>query len=76
MSNDDAPESDAPDNQKKTGRLMPGTTNLDPLTVRSALRTPQAVAAYDKYLKDHKRRLQQLERLARGEMTPSSESYR
>ena len=71
-SNDGADEART-DNEKKTGRTLPGH---DEFSVRSALRTPEAVMKYDNYLKDHKRRLRQLERLARGELTPSSENYR
>lgn len=61
--------------QKKTGRVLPGATSLDSFTVRQALPTMQAVQAYDKYLKEHKRRLRQLEKLARGELTPSEDGY-
>jgi hypothetical protein len=68
--------SEPTNNQKKTGKLLPGTTSLDTFTVRAALPTPAAVKAYDNYLKEHARRLRQLERLAAGELTPSSESYR
>lgn len=80
MSNDDAPDSEpeVTDNERKTGRKVPEAPNMDPIAVRSALilkGAPGAVSKYDKYLKDHKRRLAQLERLAAGELTPSSESY-
>jgi hypothetical protein len=61
--------------EKKTGRVIPKAASLDSFTVRQSLTSMEAVKAYDKYLKDHKRRLRQLERLAAGELTPSSESY-
>lgn len=61
--------------QKKTGRILPGTSSLDPFIVRASLPTIEAVRKYDNYLKDHKRRLRQLEKLAAGELTPSEESY-
>lgn len=59
--------------EKKTGRKG---VALDSFAVRSQLVSSEAVKAYDSYLKDHKRRLRQLERLAAGELTPSSEHYR
>ncbi len=59
-------------NEAKTGRAP---APADTFTVRQALPTMKAVNEYDKYLKDHRRRLRQLEKLASGEMTPSSQSY-
>ena len=68
-------DEDTCDNERKTGKVIPGASNLDPLTVRSMLPTPEAVKRYDIYLKEHKARLRQLERLARGELTPCDEWY-
>ncbi len=61
--------------QKKTGRLTPNTSALDPFMVRAALPSHEAVKKYDLYLKDHAKRLRQLEKLAAGELTPSAGSY-
>lgn len=44
--------------------------------VRELLPTIDAMQKYDKYLKEHKHRLQQLEKEARGDMAPSDEWYR
>ncbi len=63
-------------NQKKTGKLTEGNKSLDTFTVRQQLRSAEAIKSYDQYLRDHKRRLRQLEKLASGELTPSSEHYR
>lgn len=63
------------DNEKKTGRVLPGAKSIDSFTVRQSLPTLEAVQKYDAYLRSHKRRLRQLERLAAGELTPSSENY-
>lgn len=63
------------DNEKKTGKCPGKMPSLDTFTVRAQLPTLKAVSEYDKYLKDHRRRLRQLEKLAAGEMSPSSQSY-
>ena len=67
--------SDTSPNEKKTGRMLPGKGATDSFTVRASLPTIEAVKKYDNYLKEHKRRLRQLEKLAAGELTPSSGSY-
>ena len=61
-------------NEKKTGRALKQPA-LDVFTVRQQLNSVEAMKAYDKYLKDHKRRLSQLEKIAAGESAPSSQSY-
>lgn len=60
--------------EKKTGKKTKG--GWDSFAIRSQLVSAEAVRAYDNYLKEHKRRLRQLVRLAAGELTPSSEYYR
>lgn len=76
MSNSDTPDDndDRTPNEKKTGRTLK-TQALDVFTVRQQLKSVEAMKAYDKYLKDHKRRLSQLEKIASGEAAPSSQSY-
>jgi hypothetical protein len=71
---DNTPGAEVP-NQKKTGKVIPGATSNDPFFVRAALKSPDAVRKYDSYLKEHKRRLRQLEKLAAGELTPSEDGY-
>lgn len=61
--------------QKKVGTLHPKAVSLDAFTVRQSLPTLEAVRNYDNYLKEHKRKLRQLEKLAAGELTPSEEGY-
>ena len=48
----------------------------NPWNVRAQLGSPDAIRAYNTYLTEHKRRLRQLEKQARGEMCPSGEWYR
>jgi len=48
----------------------------NPWNVRAQLGSPTAMRAYDAYLTEHKRRLRQLEKEARGEMSPSGDWYR
>lgn len=61
--------------QQKTGRMAEGTMSVDYLSVRNALTSLKAVQAYDLYLKEHKRRLRQLEKLAAGELSPGEDWY-
>lgn len=51
------------------------TTKVNPFMVRESLGSVEAMRAYDNYLKEHKRRLRQLEKLAAGELTPSDAWY-
>mgnify|MGYP001574536356 CR=1 FL=1 len=44
--------------------------------VRDSLRSVAAIRSYDSYVLEHKRRLRQLESLAKGDLTPSGEWYR
>ncbi len=67
-------DDDRTDNEKKTGRKLNGKKGFDAFVVRQQL-SPDAAQRYDTYLKDHKKRLRQLEKLAAGEMSPSSQSY-
>lgn len=49
--------------------------NRTSFNVRDQLGSLDAVRRYDTYLIEHKRRLRQLEKEARGEMSPSGEWY-
>jgi len=49
---------------------------INPWNVLACLGSVEAVKKYNEYLKEHRRRLKQLEREANGEMSPSEESYR
>jgi hypothetical protein len=73
MNNDDA--DDRTPNERKTGRVVKGSKNTDTFTVRQALGSVEAMRKYDNYLKEYRSRMRQLQRLARGEMAPSSQSY-
>lgn len=44
--------------------------------VRDGLGSIEAMRKYDEYIKEHRRRLRQLEKEARGDMCPSDEWYR
>ncbi len=44
--------------------------------VRDNLGSVEAMQRYDKYIAEHQRRLRQLEKEARGEMSPSGEWYK
>ena len=59
--------------QRKTGNVQ--GQNTDVYSVRNALANPAAMKKYDNYLKEHKARLRQLQRIANGDMAPSSQSY-
>lgn len=61
----------SPDETKRTSLGTP----TDTFTVRNALPTLTAKQKYDAYMRDHRRQLRQLEKEARGEMSPSGEWY-
>ncbi len=44
--------------------------------VRDSLGSIDAMRRYDAYVKEHNRRIRQLEKEARGEMSPSGEWYK
>ncbi len=44
--------------------------------VRESLGSVEAMKKYDKYLREHARRLRQLEKEARGEMSPSGDWHK
>lgn len=48
----------------------------NPWNVRDQLGDLATIRKYDTYLTEHKRRLRQLEKEARGEMSPSGDWYR
>ncbi len=48
---------------------------LNPWNVRDALGSLEAMRRYDEYIREHTRRLRQLYKEARGEMSPSGEWY-
>ncbi len=45
-------------------------------SIREQMGSLEAMRKYDAYLKEHRLRLRQLEKLARGEMCPADEWYR
>lgn len=73
MSNDRSDVDTRTPHQKKTGTAQGQATDV--YSVRNALPNPAAMKKYDNYLKEHKARLRQLERIANGDMAPSSQSY-
>lgn len=48
---------------------------LNPWNVREQLGSLEAMRKYDEYIREHTRRLRQLYKEARGEMSPSGEWY-
>lgn len=58
------------------GPQGPKKNKLSHWNVRDSLGSLEAMKKYDKYVTEHRRRLQQLEKEARGDMAPSGEWYR
>lgn len=48
----------------------------NPWNVRDNLGSVETMKKYDEYIAEHRRRLRQLEKEARGDMCPSGEWYR
>lgn len=64
----------------RTSRESPmlGTSQrkTNPWNVRDSLGSIEVIKKYDAYITEHRRRLRQLEKEARGDMCPSDEWYR
>ena len=66
----------APKTYHDSPMLEASQKKTNPWNIRDNLGSVDAMKRYDVYITEHKRRLRQLEKEARGDMCPSDEWYR
>ena len=69
------PAKEGSDYIKKTGKKPEKEKESNSFFFRESLGSQEAMKAYDEYVKEHRRKLRQLEREAAGEMAPSGDWY-